>query len=153
MCVCVCVCVVSSPNFHRLHLTSPHILICFDMQDVTLSYERIICLIVLVHFLVNLCPHYFATDRKKDPRPKWTKYKRTYFNYETQKSIIFRNKNCLSVGNYGILSIFVVICTVFRKSKVLMSDFLFSRLFVWVGRKHCLMSEKNITRMNGICVW
>ena len=29
----------------------------------------------------------------------------------------------------------------------------FSKLFVWVGRKHCPMSENSITKMNGICVW
>ena len=31
--------------------------------------------------------------------------------------------------------------------------FLFSRLYVWVGQKHCPISEQNIAKMNGICVW
>ena len=40
-------------------------------------------------------------------------------------------------------------------SKIILTllDFLHLRLFVWAGQKHCPISEKNITKINGICVW
>ena len=51
---------------------------------------------IFFYFSVNLCFHYFCDFQKKDPRPKWTIYK-----HESGK-----NKKCLSVGNFGILSVF-----------------------------------------------
>ena len=107
-------------------------------------------------------PTIFVTS-KKGPRPKWT-----IFKPESDK-----NQNCLSVSYSGILSVFV--CSAFTaysslcrcrglkyllkkyriSSKIILTwpDFWFSRLFVWACRKHCPMFEKNITKINVICVW
>ena len=55
-------------------------------------------LVVLGYFSVALCSYYFCNFRKKGPRPKWTIYKHVSDN----------SKKCLSVGNFGILSVVVV---------------------------------------------
>ena len=46
-------------------------------------------------FQVNLCFPLFCNFRKKVPRPKWTIYK-----HKSDK-----NKKCVSVGNFKILSV------------------------------------------------
>ena len=32
-------------------------------------------------------------------------------------------------------------------------EYLLQVLFFWAGWQHCPISEENITKMNGICVW
>ena len=103
----------------------------------------------------------FATSRKKDSRPKWAIYK-----HESDK-----NKKCLSVSNFGILSV-VVICstptacaslcrfleyllklTFFIQNHPSVAKFLIFKT-VLLGRSTTLSYVwKNITKMIGICVW
>ena len=50
-------------------------------------------------FQVNLWSHCFHDFQKKDPRPKWV----IIHKHESDK-----NKKCLSLGNFGVLSVIVV---------------------------------------------
>ena len=54
-----------------------------------------------VTFHVTLCFHYFCNFQKKGPRLKWT----------ICKHVSDKSKKCLSVGNFGILS--VEVCNAF----------------------------------------
>ena len=117
---------------------------------------------ILIYFSVNLCYHYFCNFQIEIS--KWT-----IFKHESDK-----NKKCLSVGNFENLSIVVDCLSVTRLqptlvyveawniylkyrilSKTILTwpDFWFLRHFVWAGQKYCHMSDKNITKMNSICVW
>ena len=95
--------IVSLLNFHWLCVYSVHtywyvnIIYC-----ILIKYLQIVSLIldyfsVLGYFSVAQCSHYYYNFRKKGPRPKY-------------KYVLDNSKKCLTVGNFGILSVCRSVC-------------------------------------------
>ena len=124
----------------------------FEDNQIKITASRMFLhIILLVHFIVNLCRPFFAISEKNGSWPKWISY----------INVSDKSKKCLSVVNSRILS---VVCgqlpacpTLCRSLEYLLKV----RYIILVVSKvsYILLQDGNtalrlnITKMNGIYVW